>query len=89
MKKKLWINQNNKLVKYEKNDLFILAKQISTIQAGLIKQYKFYYQTGFSARFDKQDGDEQVLDEIEFSNNIKTLQNKTESDNDKIDYRSQ
>ena len=33
--------------------------------AGLIKQLKFKYQTVFSARFDKQDEDNRVLDEIE------------------------
>ena len=35
---------------------------MATIYARLINQYKFRYQTKISARFDKQDEDNQVLD---------------------------
>ena len=42
-----------------------IMKQLAVIYARLINQYKFKYQTVFSARFDKQDEDGQLLDEIE------------------------
>ena len=38
-------------------------KELSVIYARLINQYIFKYQTVFSARFDEQDEDNQVLDE--------------------------
>ena len=38
-------------------------KEISVIYPRILNQYKFNYQTVFSARFDKQDEDNQVLDE--------------------------
>ena len=38
---------------------------MATIYARLIDEFKFKYQTVFSARFDKQDEDGQVFDEIE------------------------
>ena len=40
------------------------------IYARIINQYSFSYQTVFSGTFDKQDEDNQVLDEIEFSFNL-------------------
>ena len=40
-------------------------KDLSNIYARLINQYKFRYQTVFSARFDKQVETLQVLDETE------------------------
>ena len=36
--------------------------------ARLGNQYNFNYQTVFSTRFDKQDGDDEVFDEIELLN---------------------
>ena len=39
--------------------------ELVVIYARLLNQYKFKYQTVFSARFDKQDEDNQVLDETE------------------------
>ena len=36
-----------------------------------MNQFIFIYQTVFSARFDEQDDDDQVLDEIEFYNSLK------------------
>ena len=42
-----------------------IVKELSVIYARLINQYKFKYQTVFSARFDKQDEDGQLLDETE------------------------
>ena len=38
---------------------------MANIYARLTNQNKFKYQTVFSARIDKQDEDDQVLDEIE------------------------
>ena len=40
-------------------------KEISIIYARIKNQYKFKYQTVFSARFDEQDEDNQLLDETE------------------------
>ena len=45
----------------------------------------------FSARFDKQDEDDQVLDEVEIYNSLNSKRKliESESDIDNIDYRSQ
>ena len=42
-----------------------IVKELSVIYARLKNHYKFRYQTVFSARFDKQDEKNQVLDETE------------------------
>ena len=63
-------------------------REISVIYARLINQYKFRYQTVFSARFDKQDENNQVLDETELFNSLNINHNLTESDLDKIDIKS-
>ena len=63
-------------------------KELVVIYARLLNQYKFKYQTVFSARFDKQDEDNQVLDETELFINLNINYNSTESDLDKIDVRS-
>ena len=42
-----------------------IMKEVSVIYARLINQYKFKHQTVFSARFDKQDENNQLLDETE------------------------
>ena len=42
-----------------------IMKKLSVTYARLINQYKFKYQTIFSARFDKQNEDNQVVDETE------------------------
>ena len=60
-------------------------KELSVIYAGLINQYKFKYQTVFSARFDKQDEDNQILDETELFIYLNINQNLTQSDLDHID----
>ena len=64
-----------------------IMKEFSVIYARLINQYNFRYQTVFSARFDKQDEDDQFLDEKEFFINLNINQNLTQSDLDKIDIR--
>ena len=65
-----------------------IMKEISVVYARLMNQYKFKYQTNFSARFDKQDENNQVLDETELLNNLNINHNITESDLDKINVRS-
>ena len=71
-------------VRYIKKTL----KQLSIIYATLINQYKFKYQTVFSARFDKQDEDNQVVDETELFINLNINHTFTESDLDNIDVKS-
>ena len=61
-----------------------IMKEMSLIYARLINQYKFKYQTVFSARFDKQDEDGQLLDEIELFINLNMNYNITQSDIDNI-----
>ena len=65
-----------------------IMKELSVIYARLINQYKFKYQTVFSARFDKQDEDNQVLDETELFINLNINHNLTQSDLDNIDIKS-
>ena len=62
---------------------------MANIYAEIINQCKFNYQTVFSARFDKQDEDDQVLDEIEFYIILNINHSLTQSDIDNIDVRSQ
>ena len=61
-----------------------IMREMSIIYARLIYQYKFRYQTVFSARFDKQDEDGQLLDETELFINLNINQNLTQSDIDNI-----
>ena len=56
-----------------------IVKQMANIYARLINQFKSKYKTVFLARFDKQDEDDQVLDEIEFYINLNIIQNLTHS----------
>ena len=63
-------------------------KEFPVIYARLINQNKIKNQTAFSARFDKQDEDNQVLDETDLFNNLGINHNLAESDLDKIDVRS-
>ena len=57
-----------------------IIKEMSVIYARLINQYKFKYQTVFSARFDKQDEDGQLLDETELFINFNINHNLTQTD---------
>ena len=61
-----------------------IMRKMAIIYARLINQYKFRYQTVFSARFDKQDEDNQLLDETELFINLNINQNLTQSDLDNI-----
>ena len=59
-------------------------KELAMIYARLMNQYKFKYQTVFSARFDKQAEDGEFLDETELFINLYINHNLTQSDLDKI-----
>ena len=65
-----------------------IMKELAVIYARLINQCKFNYQSVFSARFDKQNEDNQVLDETELFNNLNIIHNLTQSDLDKINIIS-
>ena len=65
-----------------------IMKELSIIYARLINQYKFKYQTVFSARFDKQDEDNQVLDATELFINLNINHNLTQRDLESIDVVS-
>ena len=65
-----------------------IMKKLAVIYARLLNQYKFKYQTVFSARFDKQYEDGQLLDEIELFINLNMNYNITQIDIDNIDIKS-
>ena len=66
-----------------------IMKELSVIYARLINQYKFRYQTVFSARFDKQNECGHLLDETELFINLNINQNLTQTDINNIDVVSQ
>ena len=66
-----------------------IMKELAVIYGRSKTRYKFKYQTVFSARFDKQDEDNQVLDETELFINLNINHNLTKSDLDIIDIKSQ
>ena len=57
-----------------------IMKELSAISARLVNQYIIKYQTVFSARFDKQNEDNQVLDETELLINLNINHNLTQTD---------
>ena len=65
-----------------------ITKFLSIIYARLINEYKFKYQTVFSARFDKQNEDNQVIDETELFIILNISHNLTQTDIDNIDIQS-
>ena len=65
-----------------------IIKELTIISARLTNQYKFRYQTVFSARFDKQDEDNQVLDKTELFINLNINPNLTQTDINIIDIQS-
>ena len=65
-----------------------ILKELSNIHARITNHYKFRYQTVFSAIFDKQDEDNQVLDETELFNNLNNNHNLTQTDINNIDIKS-
>ena len=64
-----------------------IMKEFSNIYARMINHYKIKYQSVFSARFDKQDENNQVLDETELFITLNINHNLTESDFDEIDIK--
>ena len=77
---KLTITPNFKEFGIETRYINKIVKELSIIYARLINQYKFKYQVVFSARFDKQDEDGQLLDETELFINLNMNHNLTQSD---------
>ena len=65
-----------------------IIEELSIIYARLINLYEFKYQTVISARFDKQNEDNQVVDGTELFINLNINNNLKESDLDKIDIKS-
>ena len=65
-----------------------IVRELAVIYARLINQYKFKYQVVFSARFDKQDEDDQLLDETELFINLNNNHSLTQTDIDNIDVVS-
>ena len=65
-----------------------IIKEFFVVYARLINQDKFRYRTVFTASFDEQDEDSQVLDETELFNYLKINHKLTETDLDKIDVKS-
>ena len=61
---------------------------MAAIYARLRNQYKFKYQTVFSARFDKQHNDGQTLNKIELYKNLNDIHNLTERGNNNIGNKS-
>ena len=65
-----------------------ILKDLSVIYARLINPYKVKFKTVFSARFDKQNEDNQVIDETELYINLNINHNLTQTDIDNIDVKS-
>ena len=64
-----------------------IIKELTVIYARIINQNKFKCQSVFSARFDKQNEGNKVLDETELFINLNINHKLTESDLDKIDIK--
>ena len=64
-----------------------IMKELSVIFARVINQYKFKYQTVFSAIFDKQDENNQLLDETELFIIININHNLSQTDIENIDVK--
>ena len=65
-----------------------IMRELAVIYARLINQYKFRYQIVFSARFDKQNEKNQLLDETELFINLNINHNLTQTDIDNINVVS-
>ena len=66
-----------------------ILKEMATIYARLMNQYKFKYHILFSASFYKIDEEDPRSDETELFINLNINEDLTESDNDNIDVKSQ
>ena len=73
----------------KKIQVIILLKVLANINARLLNQYRSRCQTVYSATFDKQNEDDEVLDQNELYLNLDNNRILTESDIDNIDIRSQ
>ena len=69
--------------------IYKIVKELSVIYSRLINQYKFKYNTLFSASFYEINEQDQRKNEIEVYMNLNINHNLTESDIDNIDVRSQ
>ena len=85
---KLTITPNFPEFGFELRYIKKIMKELATIYARLINLYIFKYQTVFSARFDQQDEDGELLDEAELFINLNINHNLTQSDLDKINIIS-
>ena len=85
---KLTITPNHPEFGIEVRYINKIMKELSSIYARLINQYKFRYQTVFSARFDKQNEVGQLLDETELFINLNINHNLTQTDLDSINVVS-
>ena len=85
---KLNIHPNYPEFGIETRYIIKISKELSVIYASLINQYKFTDQTVFSARFDKQNEDNQVIDETELFFNLRSNHNLTQTEVDNIDVES-
>ena len=85
---KLIITPNYPELRIEVRYINKIMKELAMIYARLINQYKFKYQTVSSARFDKQDEDDQLLDETELFINLNINHNLTQNGLDKINIIS-
>ena len=81
---KLTISSNFPNTELEFRFINKIMREMSIIYTRLINQFKFKYQVVFTARFDKQDEDGLLLDEIELLNNLNINHNLTQSDIDNI-----
>ena len=68
--------------------MYIFFYLLSFIYASLIYHYIFRYETVFSARFDKQDEDNQLLDETDLFISLNINHNSTQTDIINIDVKS-
>ena len=85
---KLTLTPNNPEFGIEIRYINEIMKKLSVIYARLMNQTNSKYQTVFSARFDKQDEDNQVLDETELYITLNINHNLTETDINNIDVKS-
>ena len=81
---KLTISSNFSNTEIEFRFINKIMREMSIIYARLINQFKFKYQVVFTTRFDKQDEDRLLLDEIELFINLNINHNLTQSDIDNI-----
>ena len=78
------------ITEYISIDIYLinrLVREMATIYAKLIPQFKFKYQCTFLAYFDKQDEENGIYDEVELFINLKMNHILTESDLKKINVK--